>query len=694
MVSQSNSDVPVLSVENLAVSYMTRSGEVQAVRDVSFEVHKNETFGLVGESGCGKSTVAFSVVQYLGRNGKVTGGRVRFKGRDVSQFSPRELRQLRGSQIAMVYQDPNQALNPSLAIGDQLCEVLEWHKGLKRSEAWSRCMDYLKLVELPDPEVMMKRFSHQLSGGQQQRVVIAMSLLGNPDLLVLDEPTTALDVTVEAGILDLVAKIQQESNMAAVYITHDLGVVARVCDSVGVMYAGEIVERAPVREIFGRPLHPYTRGLIRCLPGMSVKSRGALYSIPGHVVTPDALPAGCSFSPRCRQAEGECPEHHPELQEVEKGRFVRCHTAERLLESVKRMEEFPSEPADLRAVDSQAQETILSVTGLKTYYRYSKSSGLTGFGRTRYVKAVDGVTFDVPKGATLGIVGESGCGKSTLARTIVGLEAPTAGSMELLGVDITMPVSARPKDVLRRMRMVFQNPDSTLNPSLTVGYQIGRPLKRTRSVPSDKIKEEVIRFLAAVNLNETYYSRFPFQLSGGEKQRVAIARSVIVNPEVVICDEPLSSLDVSIQAAILNLVVHLQNRMGITVLFISHDLSVVRYIADYVAVMYLGKLCEIAPTEMLYTPPYHPYTEALLSAVPVPDPSVEQKRVRLSGSVPSAIDPPSGCRFHTRCHRNLGDICAEEEPPEHLIKGRHRIYCHLPRETLESMDPIVMGKSS
>jgi peptide/nickel transport system ATP-binding protein len=686
-------DIPVLSVENLAISYETRRGDVRAVRDVSFEIQRGEAHSIVGESGCGKSTVAFGIVNFLGRNGKIVGGRILFQGRDLVGHSQEELRKLRGDRIAMVYQDPMQALNPSLRIGAQMAEVLIVHRGMSKEDARDRCIHMLEQVHMPDPANVMRRYPHQLSGGQQQRVVIAMALLNDPALLIMDEPTTALDVTVEATVLDLVAELQTKFDTAIMYISHNLGVVARVSDNVGVMYAGELVERATVANVYLRPGHPYTLGLMHCVPRLGMdKSSSYLYPIRGRVPAPSMLPPGCVFEPRCDFARPICRQKRPELREVESEHWARCHFAEQVLAG----ELKPSEDLvpDLQewADRGDGAETILCVEHARTYYE-APSKQLIG-GEKQYVKAVDDVSIEAKKGRTLGIVGESGCGKSTLVKTLIGLETPTGGELEFMGVDISTPVSKRSLDLIKDMQMVFQNPDSTLNPSFSVGSQIGRPLRRFKTVPRDQVRAEVIRLLDMMRLGENYYDRLPRQLSGGEKQRVGIARAIAGRPELVLCDEPVSALDVSVQAAVLNLLLEAQKEMGTTMAFIAHDLSVVRFFCDSIAVMYLGQIVEFGPAEAIYAPPYHPYTEALLSAVPIPDPRMGQKHIRLSGTVPSALNPPSGCRFHTRCPRRQllpdgGKICEVEIPPWRHATEEHRIFCHIPLEDLRKMDKVV-----
>lgn len=680
---------PILDVQDLSISYATRRGDVPAVRDVCFDIQRGEAHSIVGESGCGKSTVAFGIVNFLGRNGRIVGGRILFQGQDLVGRSPEELRRIRGDRIAMVYQDPMQALNPSMRLGEQMAEVLIVHRGLKPKKAEEACVEMLSRVHMPDPANVIRRYPHQISGGQQQRVVIAMALLNDPALLIMDEPTTALDVTVEATVLDLVAELQHEFETAIMYISHNLGVVARVSNRVAVMYAGEIVERAAVRDLFATPQHPYTQGLLRCVPRLGMDKRDSvLYPIRGRVPSPNALPSGCVFEPRCDHARDECRLRKPELRAVQEGHFARCHFAEEIRHLAQTG--FLRETQIVQAAEppaAAAASALLRVINAKTYYQ---APNRKLFSREKLlVKAVDDVSIEIQKGQTLGIVGESGCGKSTLVKTIIGMEKPTGGQFEFMGVDIAGPVTRRKLDLVREMQMVFQNPDSTLNPSFTVGYQIARPLRRFKVVPGKEVRAEVVRLLEMMKLGERYYDRYPRQLSGGEKQRVGIARAIAGRPGLVLCDEPVSALDVSVQAAVLNLLLDIQQQLGATLAFIAHDLSVVRFFCDRIAVMYLGQVVESGPADAIYGPPYHPYTEALLSAVPIPDPSAEQKHIRLLGTVPSALNPPSGCRFHTRCPRKLGAICEQETPPWHIGEAGHRIFCHIPLEELRKIEPVI-----
>ncbi len=689
--------IPTLEVENLAIRYKTRAGFTQAVRDVSFVIQPGETFGLVGESGCGKSTVAFGIVNFLGRNGQVNRGDVRFQGRSLLNRTEEELKQLRGNAISMVYQDPMQSLNPSMKIGEQLSEVLIDHQGLRSGEARQRCLEMLARVYMPDPELVIDRYPHQISGGQQQRVVIAMALLNRPALLILDEPTTALDVTVEAAVIDLISELRRDFEMSILFITHNLGIMARLADQLGVMYAGELVESSACGQIFKNPQHPYTQGLLRCLPKMDRSKTQTLYSIPGRVPSPAEMPPGCAFEPRCPHARPECQIERPIFRLLDADHFARCLFSEQITaQEGAKIESIPAF-ADSFEISS---DDVLQIENLKTYYEHKRFSplALLGLGKKTYVRAVDEVSLSLSGGTTLGIVGESGCGKSTLAKTIIGLEQPIDGDLRFLDVEIDIPVHKRSLEIIQQLQIVFQNPDSVLNPSYTIGHQISRPIRRFKVVPPNEVRAEVMRLLKAVGLGEHYYERLPRQLSGGEKQRVGIARALAGRPELVICDEPVSALDVSVQSAILNLLTDIQRELHTTLIFIAHDLSVVRYLSDLVGVMYLGKIVEFGTVEQVYSSPYHPYTQALLSAVPIPDPDIEQDQIRLTGEVPSALNPPSGCRFHGNCHLRVqmmgerAELCAQEEPPWREPEEGHRIACHIPLEQLEKIGLEMLSR--
>jgi len=688
----------VLEVDNLQISYETRKGDVEAIQGVSFKVGEGETVGLVGESGCGKSTIAFGIVNFLGSNGKIVDGSIRFQGNELVGRSQEELKELRGDRIAMVFQDPMQALNPSLRLGEQLAEVLTCHRDISQAEAWEKSIQMLKRVNMPDVANVMTRYPHQISGGQQQRIVIAMAMLNNPALLIMDEPTTALDVTVEAAVLDLLEELKQDFNAANIFITHNLGVVARVSDYLCVMYAGQMVESGPLVEIFRNPRHPYTMGLLACVPRLGdSKLESSLQPIRGRVPPPVARSkTECIFAPRCDYVTEDCRKARPGFTQITSAHQARCIYALEI-EDRARTKKRSKAPEEAPQQIEAPKEDLLSFENLKVYYPQESNSvvSLFGLGEKKFVKAVDDVSVRIAKGRTLGVVGESGCGKSTLVKGIIGLEPVTSGAVEFMGFDASQPVSGRDTKLIQEMQMVFQNPDSTLNPSYSVGFQIARPIKRFKTVPRNQVKSEVIRLLKAVRLPATYYERLPRQLSGGEKQRIGIARALASRPDLIICDEPVSALDVSVQAAVINLLLEIQQVFGSSMIFIAHDLSVVRFFSDDIAVMYLGQIVEIGPADAIYTPPYHPYTEALLSAVPIPDPDIAQKELRLSGNVPSALDPPSGCRFHTRCPRRHdmlpdgGKICETESPPWRDSQKGHRILCHIPIAELAKIDPVI-----
>ncbi len=677
----------VLEIENIGISYFTRVGEIPAVPDFSLRLKRGESYGLVGESGCGKTTVAMAIMNYLGGNGGIVRGRIRFEGRDMAGMSPEELRNIRGSKISMVYQEPMSALNPSLTIGTQIKEVLVVHEGVSDGEARDRSIEMLRDVNMPDPEKVMTRYPHQISGGQQQRVVIAMAMLSNPSLLLLDEPTTALDVTVEATVIDLIVQLREKFNTTLLYISHNLGLIVKVCDRVGVMYSGSMVEEGTIREVFKETRHPYTFGLFDCIPTLGVdKHARTLQPIPGQVSLPHERPPGCSFGPRCGYfRSGTCDTGDIALEAVEGGS---SHQARCL--RIDEIEHVPS--TAVSEVAGGGADTVLDIAGMSKFYEIADVSLASIFsGQSRhYVKANEKLNFNAQRGRTVAIVGESGCGKSTFAKVLTGLETITDGEIRFEGRDIgAIPVQKRDQDLIRALQMVFQNPDGTLNPSHSVGHCIGRVIRKF-GIEKDArgIRERVGDMLDVVRLPRAFTTRKPRQLSGGQKQRIAVARAFAGNPSMVIADEPVSALDVSVQAAVINLLNDVQKRYNTTLLFISHDLSVVRFISDEVVVMYLGQIMEAGSSEKIFMPPYHPYTEALLSAVPIPDPDIVQKRIRLEGEMPSALDPPTGCRFASRCPRYLGRICEEEEPPDQDVGGGHAIKCHIPIGELSKVEPI------
>lgn len=677
----------ILEMRNVSISYFVRAGELKVVPNISLTLHEGEALGLVGESGCGKSTVAFAIMKYLGGAGRVTGGQILFEGQDMTKMSDEELRKLRGGRMAMVYQDPMSSLNPVIPIGKQLMEVPLIHSNVSEDQAYKRAVQMLEEVNLPDPARIMTRYPHQLSGGQQQRVVIAMALMSEPSLLVMDEPTTGLDVTVEAAVLDLVAQLRRTRNSSIVFISHNLGTVVRICDRIGVMYAGELVEEGPIGEVFRDPRHPYTRGLLNCIPTLNSDKRNRpLSAIPGQVPPILNRPKGCIFAPRCPDADGARCTDAPIATTVygtSGDHRVKCVRVTELPKHVR-----PTITAnDAAAFDAKAQPAILRIDHLKkTYHQAIGMFGGTGYD----VHAVDDITLDAEKSETLAIVGESGCGKSTLAKVLTGIELASGGKVVLANQDIgNIAVEKRDSNTKRSIQMVFQNPESTLNPSHSIGYVMERALAKLKGMSGRAAKDQVNELLKTVNLPTEFANRKPRQLSGGQKQRVAIARALAGEPEMILADEPVSALDVSVQAAIINLLVDIQKKRGSTLLFISHDLSVVRYLADHVAVMYLGKVMEFGAVADVFAPPYHPYTEALMSAVPIADPDVKQRRIILEGNIPSPQNRPKGCPFATRCPRKVGSICDDTPPPEQVSAAGHRIACHIPMAELATATQVV-----
>ncbi len=680
---------PLLEIENLSISFFTRLREIPAVMDFSCTVMPGEAMGLVGESGCGKSTVALAVVRDLGRTGRIVGGRIRFKGRDLGTLSAEELRRIRGREIAMIYQEPMASLNPALRIGAQLAEVPMIHEGLPRAEAWARAAAIVADVRLPDPERILRAYPHQLSGGQQQRIVIAMALMSKPALLILDEPTTALDVTVEASIVDLVKGLGEKYGTSMLFISHNLGLVLDVCDRLCVMYSGEAVETGAVADVFDRMRHPYTQALFRSipLPGADKTTR-PLVAIPGNFPLPHERPPGCNFGPRCDYfVAGRCDAGVVPVLPVtgEDRHGTRCLRWQDI--------DWTAAPkAAPRAERARVGEVVLRLEDLRKYYEVS-SARMFGGGPARVVRANETISFEARAGETLAIVGESGCGKSTFAKVLMGLETATAGRIMLYDQDIQdTPIERRSTATVSAVQMVFQNPFDTLNPSMTVGRQIVRALEVfDRGASEGERQEKMLRLLDLVKLPREFAERMPRQLSGGQKQRVGIARAFAGGAKVVVADEPVSALDVSVQAAVTDLLMDIQRQNGTTLLFISHDLSIVRYLADRVMVMYLGHVVEIGSTEQVFAPPYHPYTEALLSAVPIADTHVTKKRILLEGDIPSAMTPPPGCPFQTRCRWKAevpGGLCDREVPPMVTLAPGHEIKCHLARAVLARMEPV------
>jgi peptide/nickel transport system ATP-binding protein len=677
-VTTADANTPdVLACEGLSVDYRTGGGSRHALIDLTFRIAKGEAYGLVGESGCGKSTVALAIMRYLSDNAVVSAGRLLFEGVDLARVDAASLKGLRGRRIAMVYQDPMSSLNPVMRIGPQLVDVVRVHGLADRAGAKRRALEVLREVELPDPESIVGRYPHQLSGGQQQRVVIAMALMANPRLLIMDEPTTGLDVTVEAAVLDLVDGLRRRYGAAVLFISHNLGAVRRLCDRIGVLYAGRLVEEGTIAVVYRRPLHPYTRGLLGCVPAIGAdRHQRPLAPIPRALTDWARSSPGCVFAERCAFVEGgRCTQSPIPLIGVDGARAVRCV----------RWDELPApDPAAASGTTILTREptpAALDVRGLtKTY---AISSGLLG-GRGRVVRALAEVDIAVSAGRTLAIVGESGSGKSTLARVLIGLTTADAGEARLGAFDIAaLPIEKRSRELRQRLQMVFQNPDSTLNPSHSVGFALARTLRRLRGLDRRAARAEARRLLETVQLPAAYAERRPQQLSGGEKQRVAIARALAAAPDIILADEPVSALDVSVQAAVVNLLNDLQDRLKVAMVFISHDLALVRYMADDVALLYGGRVVEVGPVEAVFAPPYHPYTQMLLAAAPNIDPDAPRRAAVIGEPTRDrAVMMGRGCPFAGRCPYVIENVCESVPPPVHEPSPCHRIACHLPGDGL------------
>ena len=657
------SPAPVLAVRDLRVTF---AGGIEAVRGISFDVYPDEVVGVVGESGSGKTVAALALCGLLPAGAAVQGS-VRIAGTEVIGAAAATLRRLRGQEVGFIFQDPATTLNPVLPVGRQIAEGQVVHRQIRASQARARAMELLQACDFPDPARRVEQYPHQFSGGMRQRAVIAMALAGRPRLIIADEPTTALDVTVQAQVLAVLAKKQAETRAAAVLITHDLGVVAETAHRVLVMYGGRIVEAGPAERIFADPRHPYTRALLRSVPRLA-GGRDRLEAIPGQPPVPLRLPPGCVFQPRCPigRHRAICTTSDPHLLPVTADQAAACHFAE---------EADPPPAAAVAGRTGAFGEVLLDVRGLCVHYPV-RSRVLRR--RVGAVRAVDGVDLVVREGETLGLVGESGCGKTTTGRAILGLIRANAGQVRVEGRDITGLSRRAMRSVRRHVQYVFQDPYSSLNPVLTVGEIIAEPMRIHGMYAALGGARRVAEVLGLVGLSPSYADRYAREFSGGQKQRIGIARALALQPRLLILDEPVAALDVSIQAQIINLLQDLQAELGLAYLFIAHDLAVVRHIAHRVAVMYLGRIVEQSETEALYRQPTHPYTQSLLSAVPIADPAARRMRDRivLRGEIPSPANPPPGCSFHPRCFRATA-LCRTDSPTFGPYPGQPtEVACH------------------
>ncbi len=680
-------NTPLLQIKDLHTDIEIRSGVVRALSGVDLHVNPGETLGIVGESGSGKTMTALSLMGLLPQGGKVSSGSIILDGQDLTQLPLKEKRKLRGTKVGMIFQDPLTSLNPTMKIGLQVCEPLRVHEGLSKREALERAVEILKRVGMPRPEVVINNYPHQLSGGMRQRVMIAMALVCKPRILIADEPTTALDVTTQMQILDLIDELRDEYKMGVILITHDLGVVAGHTDRVAVMYAGRIVETAPTKTLFTEPKHRYTSSLMAALPERALAAGTKLFSIPGAPPSLTNLPVGCRFAARCLWATDECRAGYPDLSGDETHTFSCFHPVQEGDESPAVLQgKLDSNKTDGAAEDVPqiSHETLLDV---KEASREYESAGSGFFKREKgVVSAVDRVSITVKKGETYGLVGESGCGKSTVGRLIAGLEPPSGGAIELDGRDLATLKGRDAVRIHRDVQMMFQDSYAAMDPRMRIDQILAEPMSIQKTGNARQIAERILEILEQVGLTEEILDRYPHEFSGGQLQRIGFARSLTLAPDLIVADEPVSALDVSVQAQVLNLMKDLQQELGLSYLFISHDLAVVQYMADRIGVMYLGRIVEEGPASEVVKNPKHPYTKALIDSIPVPDPEFkhDENAIKLTGEPPSAINPPEGCRFRPRCPF-AGEECKVQPK---LTDETHRVACHHPLLQLSMKEKV------
>ena len=679
-------NTPLLQIKDLHTDIEIRSGVVRALSGVDLHVNPGETLGIVGESGSGKTMTALSLMGLLPQGGKVSSGSIILDGQDLTQLPLKEKRKLRGTKVGMIFQDPLTSLNPTMKIGLQVCEPLRVHEGLSKKEALERAVEILKRVGMPRPEVVINNYPHQLSGGMRQRVMIAMALVCKPRILIADEPTTALDVTTQMQILDLIDELRDEYQMGVILITHDLGVVAGHTDRVAVMYAGRIVETAPTKTLFTEPKHRYTSSLMAALPERALAAGTKLFSIPGAPPSLTNLPVGCRFASRCLWAGAECVERYPDLSGEGFHTYSCFHPVQEgdespaelqaKLEGSAPIDEAVAEPG-AKVVYGEVEDTDEVLLDVKEASREYASSGSGFLKRDKgVVSAVDRVSITLKKGETYGLVGESGCGKSTMGRLIAGLEPPSGGAIELGGRDLATLKGRDAVRIHRDVQMMFQDSYAAMDPRMRIDQILAEPMSIQKTGNTRQIAKRIMEIIEQVGLTEEILDRYPHEFSGGQLQRIGFARSLTLAPDLIVADEPVSALDVSVQAQVLNLMKDLQAELGLSYLFISHDLAVVQYMADRIGVMYLGRIVEEGPAKEVVENPKHPYTKALIDSIPVPDPefSHDDQAIKLTGEPPSAVNPPKGCRFRPRCPF-AGEECKMQPL---LTEETHRVACHHP----------------
>jgi len=699
-----------LKIENLTIKFRTDQGKITALEDVSFEMFRGEIFGLVGESGSGKSVTALSIMQLLEENCEIPEGSIIYNGENILDKSESELRNIRGGEISMIFQDALTALNPSVTAGEQIAEAIRLHQDLELKTAKDEAIELMDEVGISDVESRYDDYPHEFSGGMRQRITIAIALSCEPSLLIADEPATGLDVTIQAKVINLLQNLSDDYNLSILFITHNIGVVAQICDRFGVMYSGNLVEVGSTDELFTNTKHPYTKGLLQSVPSLksNTSKKSPLSSIEGTIPAPEERPSGCKFHPRCPHSKPKCKQDNLALESTDGGRnhLTRCIRWNSIDWDSDDRNQSEADFGKDYTFQQNSLKPLIKVEKVKkwfdssdshldkiTFQKNSRSKFPIKY-QTEYIKAVNNVSFELNQGEILGIVGESGCGKSTLAQLLVGLHDPSDGEIRFRNKNGNLKNLSElernaERDPRSEIQFVFQDPNSSLNPQKTVGELIGRPIELHNIATGNEKIARIEELLETVRLDKKDRHQYPHEFSGGQQQRIAIARAISTDPDILVADEITSGLDVSIQAQIINLLFRLQNKMDLTILLVTHDLRVASHICDRVVVMYLGEIMEIGKTSEVFQPPYHPYTHSLISSIPKADSAIGGEYIKLEGTVPSAIDPPNGCVFHTRCPKAIQGECDIEKPDEIKLSESHRIKCVLGEEALRETDRTI-----